>query len=159
SAIAGLTPLESGRIALGARVLDAEGSHIPPHQRDIGVVFQDGRLFPHLNVAENLAYALDRAPAERRKFALADVAQRFNIEALLERAVRNLSGGEKSRVALARALLSAPDLLLLDEPFAALDGQRRRAFLSTLRDMHTAYDLPMLIVTHQIEDAAFLADH
>ncbi|MES1158931.1 MAG: ATP-binding cassette domain-containing protein [Terricaulis silvestris] len=153
SAIAGLTPLERGGIRLGDRAVQ----DVPPHAREIGMVFQDARLFPHLNVRQNLAYAEARAP--RRLIGLDEAAARFDIAALLDRPVRNLSGGEKSRVALARALLSAPALLLLDEPFAALDGVRRRAFLDSLRAMHEEFALPMIVVTHQIDDAAALGDH
>lgn len=161
SAIAGLKRIESGRIRLGASVLDDVEACVrtPTHQRGVGLVFQDARLMPHLSVRGNLDYALKRAPRARRPLALEEAAAYFDIAALLDRPTRNLSGGEKSRVALARALLSAPDLLLLDEPFAALDGARRRAFLETLRRMHKSFSLPMLVVTHQIEDAAALADH
>jgi molybdate transport system ATP-binding protein len=90
---------------------------------------------------------------------VAEVARFFDIAALLDRPVRNLSGGEKSRVALARALVAAPDFLLLDEPFAALDGARRRAFIRVLLEMHRNFRLPMLAVTHDIDDAAALASH
>jgi len=159
SMIAGLKAPEAGRIALGGRVLDDVAAKLrtPPHARGIGLVFQDARLFPHLDVRANLAYALRRAP--RQVLPLEDVAARFDIAALFDRPVRNLSGGEKSRVALARALLSAPELLLLDEPFAALDGARRAAFLATLQEMFSALMLPMLVVTHQIEDVATIATH
>jgi molybdate transport system ATP-binding protein len=109
-------------------------------------------------VRGNIAYAWDRA-SRRLVPAFEDVARFFDITAQLERPVANLSGGEKSRVALARALAAAPDFLLLDEPFAALDASRRRAFIRVLSDMHRAYTIPMLVVTHDIEDAAALATH
>src|SRR5262249_42327096 len=111
STIAGLQRGVSGRIALGARILDDAHTHAPPHARGIGLVFQDARLFPHLSVRGNLTFASRRAPAGKRKVSLEEAAAHFDIERLLERRVRHLSGGEKSRVALARALLSAPDLV------------------------------------------------
>ena len=161
SALAGLIRLEVGQISLNGRRLDdvSAGLHTASHLRGVGLIFQDARLLPHLSVQGNLAYAVARAPAERRALSLQDAAAFFDIAALLDRPVRNLSGGEKGRVALARALLSAPDLLLLDEPFAALDGARRQNFLAILREIRGAFDLPMLVVTHQIDDVAALADH
>jgi molybdate transport system ATP-binding protein len=158
SAIAGLAKLEGGHVVVaGERLTDvAANLFAPPHQRGIGMVFQDGRLFPHLSVRGNLAYAAVRAG---RGALLHSIAEQVGCAALLERPVRNLSGGEQSRVALARALLSAPKLLLLDEPFAALDGATRMAFLDLLRDVHVRQGLPMLVVTHQIDDLAVLADH
>jgi molybdate transport system ATP-binding protein len=122
------------------------------------MVFQDTRLFPHLTARQNIAYAWQRAPADKRP-QIEDTARFFDITAALDRPVGNLSGGEKSRVALARALAAAPDFLLLDEPFAALDGTRRRAFLDVLLEMHRGFRLPMLVVTHDIDDAAALASH
>lgn len=153
AALAGLKAMR-GHVRLNGR--DVHG--LAPHRRGIGLVFQDARLFPHLSVRANIAYAFARAP--RRMVASPDeLARFFDITALLDRPVTNLSGGEKSRVALARALAAAPDFLLLDEPFAALDHARRRAFMRILLDMHRAYNLAMLVVTHDIEDAAAMASH
>ena len=149
-----------GKIRLGERILTdrAQRLHIPSHQRNIGMVFQDARLFPHLTVRQNMAYGWRRAPAATRP-ALEDVARFFDVYAFLDRPVSNLSGGEKSRVALARAVAAAPEFLFLDEPFAALDGARRRTFIQVLLRMHEAYQLPMMVVTHDVEDAAALASH
>jgi molybdate transport system ATP-binding protein len=158
SVLAGLKGCE-GRIALNGRVCadGAAGLHVPPHQRGFGLVFQEARLFPHLTAGQNLAYARRRAPASR--YEIGDVAAFFDIAGLLERPVGNLSGGEKSRVALARALLAAPEFLLLDEPFAALDGARRRAFIDVLLAAQRRYQIPMMVVTHNIDDAASMASH
>ena len=153
SVLAGLKRPDRGAIALGG----AEIGNLPAHQRGIGQVFQDARLFPHLSVRQNIVYAARRAPAGG--LAIEEVARFFDIASLLDRPVGNLSGGEKSRVALARALASRPDFLLLDEPFAALDGMRRRAFIATLLDLHKVHQLPMLVVTHNIDDAAALGSH
>jgi molybdate transport system ATP-binding protein len=158
--LAGLNRIESGRIIFGDRTLDdpAAKIRVSPHQRDIGLVFQDARLFPHLTVRGNLGYAAKRAPRGRPAVDLDATARQLEIADLLDRPVRNLSGGEKSRAALARALLASPSLLLLDEPFAALDGRRRRAFLALLAEINATRGLPMMVVTHQIEDATELAD-
>ena len=158
SALAGLRRCE-GHISLNGRSVadSAADLHIPPHRRGFGLVFQEARLFPHLTVRKNLAYARRRAAASR--FEIDDVAGFFDIAALLDRPVGNLSGGEKSRVALARALLAAPEFLLLDEPFAALDGARRRAFIAVLLAAQRKYQIPMMVVTHSIDDAAAMASH
>ena len=154
SVLAGLRHADSGSIRLGGHALDG----LPPHRRGMGLVFQDARLFPHLSVRQNIAYAWKRAPEQKRP-GIEAVAKFFDIASQLDRPVTNLSGGEKSRVALARAVAAAPDFLLLDEPFAALDGTRRRAFIHVLSDMHRNYRLPMMVVTHDIDDAAALATH
>lgn len=157
--IAGLNRLETGRITFNDRVLeDAAGrARVPTHERGIGLVFQDARLFPHLSVRRNLAYAESRRPAVRNAPITVEISRRLDFEGLLDRPVRNLSGGEKGRVALARAIVSAPELLLLDEPFAALDGRRRRDYLIMLRELSGEQGVPMVVVTHQIDDAVELA--
>jgi molybdate transport system ATP-binding protein len=159
--IAGVRRPDSGTVVRGQQVLDdvEAGIHVSAYRRGVGLVFQEARLFPHLDVRGNLAFAASRAPGGRGELTLARVAAHFHLEDLLDRRVRKLSGGEKARVALARALLSAPDFLLLDEPFAALDGVRRTAFLAILRGMHAEFKLPMLVVTHHIDDAVALASH
>jgi molybdate transport system ATP-binding protein len=158
--IAGLRRPDTGRITLGDRALEdtATGTRVAAYERGIGIVFQDARLFPHLDVRANLAYATSRALLSKGNLSVEEAAAHFDIGALLDRRTGKLSGGEKARVALARALLSAPDFLLLDEPFAALDGIRRAAFITTLRRMHETFAIPMLVVTHQVDDAVALAD-
>lgn len=160
SAIAGLHKLETGRVTLDDRVLEdvSASIRVPAHERGIGLVFQDARLFPHLTVRGNLHYAERRRPAARNAPIVIEIARRLDMEDLLERPIRNLSGGERSRVALARAIVSAPELLLLDEPFAALDGRRRRDFLAILRELSREQGLPMIVVTHHIDDAVEMAN-
>ncbi|MFT3725231.1 MAG: ATP-binding cassette domain-containing protein [Hyphomonadaceae bacterium] len=161
SAVAGLHKLETGTLTFNGKVMEDAGARkrVRTHNRGIGLVFQDARLFPHRTVKGNLQYAERRRPAARNAPIVVEIARRMEFEDLLDRPVRNLSGGEKSRVALARAIVSAPEMLLLDEPFAALDGRRRRAYLQMLRELSREQALPMVVVTHQVEEAAELADH
>ena len=153
AALAGLKP-SRGFVRFDGRDISA----LPSYRRPFGLVFQDARLFPHLTVRGNIAYAWARAP-RRLAPALEDIARFFDIIAQLDRPVGNLSGGEKSRVALARAVAAAPDFLLLDEPFAALDKPRRQAFLKILGEMHQAFGISMLVVTHDIDEAVAIATH
>jgi len=159
AAIAGLQRLETGLLTFNGRVLEDARTRVrvPAHERGIGLVFQDARLFPHLTVKGNLDYAENRRPAARNAPIVIEIARRLQFENLLGRPVRNLSGGERSRVALARAIVSAPELLLLDEPFSALDGRRRRDFLVLLRELSREQNLPMLVVTHHLDDAVEIA--
>jgi molybdate transport system ATP-binding protein len=157
--IAGLERPSAGRIVLDGRALfDAgRGIDLPARARGVGYVPQDGALFPHLSVAANLEYALaarrltDRATLERAIAAL-------ELASLLERSPRTLSGGERRRVALGRALVAAPALLLLDEPLAGLDRRRAERALADIRRVHAELGVPLLYVTHQRAEALAIGD-
>jgi molybdate transport system ATP-binding protein len=157
-AIAGLVKPRSGRIAIGGRVLfdAARGIDLPAHQRRVGYVFQDTRLFPHLDVAGNLRYGRHRAH-ERPDFDFDATVELLGIAPLLGRRTANLSGGEAQRVAIGRALLSQPEILLLDEPLSMLDAERRDELLPYLRRVRDEVRLPMVYVSHQTEDARQLS--
>lgn len=161
SAIAGLLHPQHGRILLdGTPLLDTgAGIIVPPEQRRCGVVFQDSRLFPHLSVETNLRYGMRRAPAEARGPGFEEVVDLLGIGHLLARRPARLSGGERQRVALGRALLSRPRLLLMDEPLAALDMARRAEVLPFLARLRHAAGLPILYVTHALDEVDALADH
>ena len=155
-AIAGLrTPFE-GSIAIGARTLysSAAGVDLPPHERHVGYVTQDVALFPHLNVRRNVLYGRRRG----QKLELSTVAQMLEVDALLDRQIHQLSGGERQRIALARALMSAPEVLLLDEPLAAVDVERRRRILPYLERVRDQLAVPIIYVTHDREDVERIAD-
>lgn len=143
--IAGIEP--------GARVVldGTDYSSSPLHRRDVGYVTQDALLFPHLSVRANLVYS-------PRASALGDIPNALGIEHLLERMPRHLSGGERRRVALARAILSRPRVLLLDEPFAGLDEPRRRDALSLLDRLRTMYRIPVILVSHLADEVIGLTD-
>ncbi len=161
AAIAGLLRPAAGRVALGGTVLLdlAAGVNLPAERRGCGLVFQDARLFPHMNVATNLRYGARRAPADRPPGpGFDEVVAMLGIEPLLGRRPAGLSGGEKQRVALGRALLSRPRLLLMDEPLAALDAARRAEVLPFLARLRDTARVPILYVTHALEEVDALAD-
>lgn len=157
-AIAGLARPENGHIALhGETFLDtAQGIFVPPEKRRVGYVFQEARLFPHLSVGENLDYGARRRG--EAGMARAEVVDLLGIGALLDRRPHRLSGGEAQRVAIGRALLSAPRLLLMDEPLASLDIRRRREIMPFLDALHRRLELPILFVSHNIDEIVRLAD-
>lgn len=160
SIVAGLLRPQAGRIMLdGAALLDtASGIDIPAERRRCGVMFQDAKLLPHLSVENNLRYGARRAPRDASGPGFAEVIGLLGIEPLLQRRPRALSGGERQRVALGRALLSRPRLLLLDEPLAALDGARKAEILPFLERLRDVAGVPVLYVTHALEEVDRLAD-
>lgn len=145
----------AGRVALGDAIWQEGRRHLPPHKRGVGVVFQDARLFDHLDVAGNLRFAEKRAPTppeRERIIAMCDLAP------LLSRRPAVLSGGERQRVALARALMASPLVLLLDEPLSALDQARREELLPILEALRDSAMIPMIHVSHDLSEVARLAD-
>ena len=160
SLIAGLKKPDRGVIRFQGRTLVDTGKRffLPPERRGIGLVFQDAQLFPHLSVKSNLLYGRrHRKPAERR-FRFDDIVELLEIGHLLERRPNLLSGGEKQRVALGRALLFSPRLLLLDEPLASLDPQRKQQILPFLRRIRDDTEVPLLYVSHAEEEVAYLTE-
>jgi molybdate transport system ATP-binding protein len=158
AAVAGLLRPADCRIAIDDMTLvdTASNRFVPPEHRRIGLVFQDSRLFPHMTVATNLRYGLRRAPTGPIGFD--DVVDLLGIAPLLDRRPYSLSGGEKSRVAIGRALLSQPLLLALDEPLASLDAQHKAEIVPYLARLKHALRLPILYVTHALDEVVRLAD-
>ena len=150
--LAGLETRYQGSVKLGDNALwsSEEQINIKPENRNIGLVFQDARLFSHLTVEGNLQFASKRA--KKPLFELSDVVQWFGLDKLLNASVSTLSGGQKQRVAVARAVIHSPDLLLLDEPFVSLDMPSRLALLKCLKNVYQQTRLPMIFVSHDIND-------
>ncbi|MDE2628469.1 MAG: ATP-binding cassette domain-containing protein [Burkholderiales bacterium] len=163
-AIAGLLRPTRGRIALGGRVLfdSAAGIDLPARERRIGYLFQDHALFPHLSVARNIAFGLTPTLPWRldaaTKAHVERVMRALDIAALGPRRAHELSGGQHQRVALARALVREPDVLLLDEPFSALDATLRARVRAELEAVRERFGVPMVLISHDLEDVARLAD-
>lgn len=159
--ISGLQRPDEGRVELDGTVLTdtRERISVPAERRRMGYVFQDARLFPHLGVLANLRYGFRRAPSDSRSIGLDDVLSLLGLVPLLERRPHQLSGGERQRVALGRALLSQPRLLLLDEPLSALDAARREEVLPYLERLRDNLSIPMVYVSHQLDEVLRLATH
>ena len=153
--LAGFEPINGGAIALSGRVVSAPGRLTPPEHRRIGMVFQDYALFPHLDVAANVGYALGRRPDRAR---VAEVLELVGLGGLGDRRPDELSGGQQQRVALARALAPTPQMILLDEPFSNLDAALRDRVRTEVRDILRAAGVTTLLVTHDQEEALSLAD-
>jgi molybdate transport system ATP-binding protein len=158
--ISGLLAPNPGRIEMAGQVLvdTATRTFVPPWERHVGLVFQDGQLFPHLSARRNLLYGFERIPAEQRRFDLDAVSELLELTPLLDRRPTLLSGGERQRVALGRALLYSPRLLLLDEPLSSLDDRLKQQILPFLKRIKDETRIPMLYVTHARSEVEYLAD-
>ena len=158
--IAGLARPESGRVSVGGRVLfdGARGIEVPPHRRRVGYVFQEGRLLPHLTVRHNLRFGSLFSRNKKPVLGFAQAVELLGIGHLLERRPAALSGGEKQRVAIGRALLAGPELLLFDEPLASLDAPRKAEILYYIERLRDELRIPMVYVSHSLDEVVRLAD-
>lgn len=155
--IAGLSRAP-GTLTVNGEVWQDEHTFIPTHRRALGYVFQEASLFPHLSVRGNLEYGWKRVPATERRIAFEDVVEWLGLEALLAHRPQQLSGGQRQRVAIGRALLASPRLLLMDEPLSALDAASRADILPYLERLHRQLELPIIYVSHALDEVARLAD-
>jgi molybdate transport system ATP-binding protein len=156
--IAGLEPEARGRVSIGGETWMGDGVFLPTHRRMVGYVFQQPSPFVHLNVADNLAFGMRRRRAPGIGPTFDQVVELLGLQAMLQRRVPGLSGGERQRVAIAQALLSNPRVLLMDEPLAALDQESRLALLPYLEALQRALDIPVLYVSHALDEVARLTD-
>ena len=158
--IAGLIRPDRGRIRIGEDVLfdSARGIDVPPERRNVGYVFQDARLFPHLNVRQNLRYGMGRLPVEQHGDMFEKVTALLGLAPLLARRPGRLSGGERQRAAIGRALLSNPRVLLMDEPLASLDAARKSEILPYIERLGADFAVPVVYVSHAVEEVVRLSD-
>lgn len=162
-AVAGLLQPDTGKISVGGRVFfdSSLGINIPARERRVGYVFQDYALFPHRTVRENISFSLKRwggALSLEHRSAVNEVMDVFGIRQLEDARPSEISGGQRQRTALARAIVARPDVLLLDEPFSALDQPLRLKMREELARILNHYSIPMILVTHDIEEAEFFAE-
>lgn len=156
--IVGLLKPQQGCIQLNEQVfIDTRHNiHVPMHQRKIALIFQNALLFPHLNVQQNLSYAEKLLDKSERKFQFDEIVELLELTPLIQRKAHQLSGGEAQRVSIGRALLSSPNLLLLDEPLTGLDRSLKQQILPFFKRMKDELDLPMIYVTHHPEELEYL---
>ncbi len=158
--IAGLALPDEGLIRVDDRILFDSSSkvNIPPQKRLMGYVFQDLALFPHMTVSENISYGLNGSGKHERENRIEQMIGLFHLNGLEGKRPSEISGGQKQRVAFARALIRKPDILLLDEPFSALDNPLRIEMRNLLKDIRREFDIPIILVTHDISEAYSMAD-
>lgn len=157
-AIAGLEPETVGEIRVNGQPWLNDGQAMPVHQRSLGYVFQEANLFPHLNVRRNLLFGFQRIPEDSRQILPDELIALLQLEPLLDRYPAELSGGQRQRIAIGAALLTNPDLLLMDEPLAALDNASKGEILPYLSRLCRRFQLPIIYVTHSVDEAVLLGD-
>jgi molybdate transport system ATP-binding protein len=155
--LAGLTRID-GNLVVDGKIWQDESNYLPTHQRPIGYVFQGANLFPHLSVQRNLEYGLERSHNPQKTRLWTEILEMLGLKDLLDRSPSKLSGGEKQRVAIGRALLSAPEILLMDEPLSALDRFSRMEILPYLQRLHQDLKVPVVYVSHDLQEVEQLAD-
>jgi len=158
-AIAGLEHHADGYLRVGDRIWQDDRNFVPPHRRPLGYVFQESSLFEHLSVKGNLEYGARRAQQGKHQDSMSEAIELLEISRLLERKPATLSGGERQRVAIARALAVSPQLLLMDEPLAALDFNRKQEIIPYIESLHRELEIPVIYVSHLPEEVSRLADH
>ena len=156
--IVGLLQPQEGSIQFNNRILldTTRQIHVPMHQRKIALIFQNALLFPHMNVQQNLRYAEKWVVKSERKFQFDEIVDLLELKPLIQRKAHQLSGGEAQRVSIGRALLSSPNLLLLDEPLTGLDSKLKQQILPFLKRMKQELNLPMIYVTHHMQELEYL---
>lgn len=157
-AMAGLIPLTKGSLSIGCRVMEDAATIVPPEKRNIGMIFQDYALFPHLTVGKNIAFGLKGMSSIDKETRVNDMLELVHLKGLEDRYPHQLSGGQQQRVAIARALANKPDLLLLDEPFSNIDTQVRQDLIKEIRRIFKAQGVTAIFVTHSREEAFAFSD-
>jgi molybdate transport system ATP-binding protein len=156
--LAGLLPTSNSYLSIYDQVLCSKNSFIPSHKRNIGFVFQTPLLFPHLDVNKNLDYAIKRRAESHQILEPQRIVELLKISQLMDKSVSQLSGGQKQKVALARALMSSPDVLLLDEPMASLDEKSKEEIFPLLNQIKSELEIPLIYVSHSKEEITQIAD-
>lgn len=157
--LCGLARPQSGNIVLNGQTLTSKNTFIPPEKRNIGMVFQDYALFPHMTIKKNIGFGISHLPKQERESRIKEVLELVNLSHKENDYPHELSGGEQQRIALARSLAPRPDILLLDEPFSNLDANLKTQIRRDLKEIIKNADITCLFVTHDYDDARDIADH